>query len=112
MTDLKKREQQLRDRLGELDVRLHKIDDHLHEAPDPDWEEEAQAAEMDEVLEGLGQAGATEVQAIEAALGRIKDGSYGVCVRCETVISPERLDVLPHTPLCQDCARDVGAKKA
>ena len=50
MTDLKKREEQLRTRLGELDSRLHRIDDHLKKPADPDWEEEAQEAEMDEVL--------------------------------------------------------------
>lgn len=111
MIDLKAREAQLKQRMAELDVRLHKIDDHLHEAPNPDWEEEAQEAEMDEVLEGLGQAGATEMQAILAALGRIKSGTYGVCVRCGEDISNERLDVLPHTPVCKTCANELAAQK-
>ena len=93
MTDLKKREEQLRARLGELDSRLHRIDDHLKKPADPDWEEEAQEAEMDEVLEGLGEAGTAEVVGIRAALGRIQAGTYGDCVKCGEEISEERLDV-------------------
>lgn len=112
MTDLKAREQQLKARLSELDGRLHRIDDHLKKPADPDWEEEAQEAEMDEVLEGLGEAGSTEVAAIRAALERIKTGTYGVCVKCHEDISEERLDVLPHTPLCKDCAGELAAERA
>jgi RNA polymerase-binding transcription factor DksA len=110
MTDLKAREQQLRTRMAELQGRLGRIEDHLEQAPDPDWGEEAQEAEMDEVLEELGQAGITELQAIHAALKRIEKGNYGTCVRCGENISNERLDVLPHTPLCKTCAHEVGKK--
>lgn len=111
MTDLKKREEQLRERLSELNSRLHRIDDHLKKPADPDWEEEAQEAEMDEVLEELGEAGSTEVAAIQAALGRIEAGTYGVCVKCGEDISEQRLDVLPHTPLCKDCAAELAAER-
>jgi RNA polymerase-binding transcription factor DksA len=110
MTDLKAREQQLKTRLAELDGRLQSIENHLEEAPNPDWEEEAQEAEMDEVLEGLGQAGSTEMRAIHAALERIKKGTYGDCARCGEEISEQRLNVLPHTPLCKDCAHEVARK--
>ena len=110
MTDLKARENQLKARLEELGGRVQRIEAHLEQTPDPDWAERATEAEMDEVLEGIGQADATEMQAIRAALKRIKDDSYGVCVRCEKEISQERLDALPHTPLCRTCAREVGKK--
>jgi RNA polymerase-binding transcription factor DksA len=111
MTTLKAREKQLKTRLAELDGRLQRIEDHLEEAPNPDWEEEAQESEMDEVLEGLGQAGSTEMQAIYAALERIKKGTYGDCTRCGEEISEERLNVLPHTPLCKDCAHEVAEQR-
>lgn len=110
MTDIKTRRQQLQERLEELEGRLNRIEDHLEQAPNPDWEEEAQEAEMDEVLEGLGQAGTTEIQAIRAALQRIEKGTYGDCVRCGETISEARLDILPHTSLCKDCAHEVGRK--
>ena len=56
---------------------------------------------MDQVLEGLGHAGNAEIQAIYAALARLKSGIYGVCARCGDDISEERLDVLPHTPFAE-----------
>ena len=68
---------------------------------DQDWEDNAIKSEMDQVLEGLGHAGNAEMQAIYAALARLKSGIYGVCARCGDGISEERLDVLPHTPLCR-----------
>lgn len=40
---------------------------------------------------------------IEAALGRLDAGTYGVCERCEQPIAPARLDALPHAPLCAPC---------
>ena len=111
MTDLNARKAQLEARLTELEGRLGRIESHLEQTPNPDWEDRAQEAEMDEVLEGLGEAGVREVQMIHAALRRIEDGSYGECIRCGATIREDRLDVLPHTPLCKDCAHDVGAKK-
>lgn len=111
MTDLKAREKQLKKRLAELDSRLHRIEDHLEKTPDPDFEERATEAEMDEVLEGLGSAGMVEVEAIHAALTRIKEGTYGVCLRCGNDISEQRLSAVPHTTLCRDCATEVASGK-
>jgi RNA polymerase-binding protein DksA len=42
---------------------------------------------------------------IDAALGRIEDGTYGVCVNCGAQISPERLEAMPWATLCIDCKR-------
>jgi len=108
MVNLKAREEQLRTRLAELDSRLHRIEDHLEQKPNPDWEDGAQEAEMDEVLEGLGNAGQTEIDAIHAALARIKAGTYGICTRCGKDVSAERLNVVPHTNLCKSCAAEVA----
>lgn len=104
MSDLEHRRQQLTQRLNELTGRLHRIDRHLHQTPNPDAEDRAQEAEMDEVLEGLGAAGLAEVDAIHAALARIDGGSFGICLKCGESISDARLDVLPHTTLCRNCA--------
>ncbi|MBU2534422.1 MAG: TraR/DksA family transcriptional regulator [Alphaproteobacteria bacterium] len=112
MIDIKERERVLRARLAELDGRLHRIEAHLEQEPERDWEDHATEAEMDEVLEGLGQAGATEMEAIHAALARIEGGSYGICVRCGKDISSARLDVVPHTALCKDCAAKVARIKS
>ncbi len=43
------------------------------------------------------------IQAIQEAIGRLKDGTYGVCMDCEKKIQPGRLDALPHAKLCVNC---------
>jgi len=55
-------------------------------------------------MESLGNSGLAELRQIEAALGRVEDGSYGICVACGEDISTERLDVVPHAPRCRKCA--------
>ena len=97
--DLERRKGQLESRLAELTRRLTKIERHLDDASPADWSEAAQEAENDEVLEGLGLAGQREIEAIHAALKRIEDGTYGICVRTGEPIEPERLDVMPWTPI-------------
>lgn len=103
-TSVADRKAYLKKRLAELDDRLHRIEDHLEETPNPDWEENAQESENNEVLEELGHVGADEVKRIKAALERIEAGTYGDCVKCGNEISQERLDLLPATPFCKDCA--------
>ena len=49
----------------------------------------------------------TALEQIEAALVRIEDGLYGVCVECESKIPKTRLQVLPQTPYCVKCADKV-----
>jgi len=40
---------------------------------------------------------------VRLALGRIADGSYGVCLHCEEDIKPKRLDAVPWTAYCIRC---------
>jgi DnaK suppressor protein len=44
-----------------------------------------------------------KMEAIEDALARVEDGSYGVCDSCETDIAEARLEALPFTRLCVNC---------
>ena len=46
--------------------------------------------------------------AVEAAILRLDDGTYGACVRCGRPIAPQRLDALPWAAHCIDCQRIVG----
>ena len=41
-----------------------------------------------------------ELEDIEAALGRLDDGSYGNCERCGSPIGKERLEAVPYARLC------------
>jgi RNA polymerase-binding protein DksA len=43
--------------------------------------------------------------AIDAALERIDNGTYGVCSNCGRTISRERLEALPYATKCIDCKR-------
>ncbi len=40
---------------------------------------------------------------VRAALGRIEEGSFGVCLHCEEEISPKRLAAVPSTAFCIVC---------
>lgn len=101
---VQERHRELVKRRDYLVARLERIEDHLEDAPNPDWEEAAQEAENDEVMEDLGLAGQEEIRAIDAALVRIDAGTYGDCVTCGEEISEERLDILPYTPFCKNHA--------
>lgn len=44
-----------------------------------------------------------KLQAIQEALERVDDGTYGICESCESEIAPARLETLPFTRLCVNC---------
>ena len=44
-----------------------------------------------------------KVTAIEAALERINNGSYGFCVNCQNLIDTDRLAIVPTARLCMSC---------
>jgi RNA polymerase-binding transcription factor DksA len=109
MTSLQERRVALEARLTDLNARLARIEDELDSHQAKDWEDLATEREGDEVLEGMGTSGQQEIRMIEAALARIEAGEYGFCMRCGTEIGAERLDALPFTPFCRDCA-DIVAR--
>jgi len=50
-----------------------------------------------------------ELQAIEEALQRIDEGTYGLCTECGERIPPRRLEVMPFAVRCvEDQARQEG----
>ena len=40
---------------------------------------------------------------LDLALQRINDSSFGVCSKCNELISKERLEEVPHATKCFDC---------
>jgi DnaK suppressor protein len=44
-----------------------------------------------------------KLDAIESAMERIDDGSYGMCESCESDIAEGRLEAMPFTRLCVSC---------
>ena len=45
----------------------------------------------------------TEIQEIDDAVERIREGSFGRCESCEKPIGKERLDAIPYARLCMPC---------
>jgi len=88
-------------RLGRMSVHLRspKGDEAL------EFEEAAQEAENDEVLEQLDEQGRNELQRVELALQRMGTGNYGICVDCGEEIQLARLKAIPWATRCVDCAR-------
>ncbi len=40
---------------------------------------------------------------VEAALGRMDEGSYGICHLCRRPVDPERLTIVPQARYCARC---------
>ena len=47
---------------------------------------------------------------IEAALERIEGATYGVCEECQYEIKKSRLNAIPYTPFCIDCASELQSR--
>lgn len=53
-----------------------------------------------------------ELQAIDAAIQRMKDGSYGTCQDCGKPIPLKRLQAVPYVVDCIDCRRAAEKRSA
>jgi DnaK suppressor protein len=73
-----------------------------------------QAQEMDDAdrLAALSDADLRRVAAIDEALDRITQRSYGVCESCGEDIPVDRLRALPEATMCADCAGLAGRPRA
>jgi DnaK suppressor protein len=69
----------------------------------PDMLDEIQrTTEREIALDSISRNWETAAQ-VNAALGRIADGSYGICAACEEEISERRLSAIPWARLCIRC---------
>lgn len=92
----------------DLTNRVNAIDrDIRHEGMTADWSEQASERENDEVLESLGNSSEQELLMINFALKRIEDDSYFQCDECGADIPIARLDLLPFTAHCVNCAEQI-----
>jgi DnaK suppressor protein len=75
----------------------------------PTVAEEAEAASQDianNISIHLHERDRTALYAIERALGKISDGTYGQCESCGECISSRRLQARPFTALCIECMEE------
>jgi RNA polymerase-binding transcription factor DksA len=97
---LEKRLQETREELAQLDERLEAKGDYGPGRGDPlivRWE--VDLALREDIKQRARQ--------LEEALERLEEGDYGICESCGRPIDPERLEILPRTSLCVDCAREA-----
>ena len=63
------------------------------------------------LLDSLGAKDAERLNMIDSALERIRLGRYGICISCGKEIPKERLEVLPYTVMCVNCASAAELKR-
>ena len=106
--------QQMRRLKTRLEIRQHElrlsIEHHLQYArraePEPDTLDQAASGFEKESLLHRSNQEQQLLRAIDAALGRIRDRTYGKCLSCGKEIDGRRLAAVPWTPYCIQCEED------
>lgn len=57
----------------------------------------------------LNRVGFQELKLVEAALQRIENNDYGVCLSCGQSISTKRLEAIPWAICCLDCQERLSS---
>ena len=75
-----------------------------------DWIDQSSQESDLHVHLALKQTDSKLLRAIEEAILRIDNGTYGICTDCENDIKPARLDAVPWTRVCIDCKEKQNPK--
>src|SRR5215468_1716658 len=101
-TEFDKYKQMLEAKQAELSGGLRNRDEIVIEKT-PDALDEVQlAGERELAIRNLDRESSL-LRNVRAALARVADGSYGICMHCEEEIKPKRLDAVPWTKYCIRC---------
>jgi DnaK suppressor protein len=77
----------------------------------PDALDEVQhAAERELAIRNLDRE-SNLLRNVRAALRRIDEGTFGVCLHCEEDISPKRLNAVPWTAFCIQCQEQADRNR-
>jgi DnaK suppressor protein len=98
------RQQSLKTKLVDLEKRLSAVNRDITKTLSSDFAEQATERENDDVLEEISKETQNSIQHLKAALMRMDDGTYGRCAQCGEDIAKERLDALPESSFCVNCA--------
>jgi DnaK suppressor protein len=98
------RRAELRKRIGGAlrDLRTYKTSDSSGDSADLAFD-----TGSEEVSSQLAELEARELGQVERALGRLKQGTYGICEGCQKKIPVSRLNALPFSTTCIDCQREM-----
>ena len=89
-------------RAAELVQVLRKRDGLAIEKSADQMDEIQYASERDLAMRNVDRESSL-LRQVKAALRRIHDGSFGVCIECELAISPKRLAAVPWASRCIQC---------
>lgn len=91
-------------RVGAVESDLRWFDENV----ESEMIEEGQERSLAALLEQLDEREREAIDSIEAALGRMRRGTYGVCTACRSPIPLARLRVLPTAETCRACAASAA----
>lgn len=87
----------------DLQRRLDGVKSDLGQLLDRDSSEQAVELENRGVLEALKSEAVAEIAAVENALRRLDEDTYGICTGCGETIPVGRLKARPHARFCIHC---------
>ncbi len=64
-----------------------------------------------ELLIGLSTSERETLSAIDRALDKINNKTFGQCEGCGDTIDEKRLEAIPYTPLCVECKKSNNSNK-
>ena len=88
--------------LAELAKTRHAEEETTEESTQ-DIADKAVSSYTREFLYSLNDAERSTVQQIDQALGRIEDGTYGLCLNCGTPMNEKRLSAIHWSRHCVEC---------
>jgi DnaK suppressor protein len=101
-TELNKYKQILEEKLAELSQAVRDREGIAIEKSPDALDEVQHAAERELAIRNLDRE-TQLLRNVRAALRRINEGTYGVCLHCEEDINPKRLNAVPWAPFCIQC---------
>jgi len=104
-TKLERYRERLLDERSQLVREMDRIRESIPEEVHPPGEHEIAPSEGADVDISLATGGGTRLRSIDAALDRIKEGTFGKCCKCGIDISEARLEAIPDATHCIGCER-------
>ncbi len=89
---------------AEMEARLQGVGKDLAKKHSQDFAEQATERENEEVLLRLQEDATNELAQIKGAYRRMEEGTYGLCELCGEKIREARLEIMPYTARCSECA--------
>ncbi len=105
--DIPKIQESLEEQKEIIIQRLEKYAEKSNVADNPNRGDLAMRAIQSERQGLLIARAGTQLEDIQAALDRIKEGTYGLCEICGEPIHLERLHAIPTTSVCMKCKQET-----